>query len=238
MKRFIRTIQTLALALAAFHVLPASAEQPRGFYMGVGVGDAEADVSAGDMDQLFRDAFRAQGGSYAPQTSSIETKNSHLYVFAGYRIFPWLSAEGGYVNLGGFDYVSRGTVSSPGGGTQQINLRMEVESQGIAVNALGNLPLSDYFEIHARLGFFGVETEATARGGSVTRPVNESDSGISFSAQFGVGAAVNLGNHFSLSADWVHYFDIDNSDSSDDEDSYDYDGFDVDALRLSAIVRF
>ncbi|HTE39177.1 MAG TPA: hypothetical protein VK629_00010, partial [Steroidobacteraceae bacterium] len=85
----------------------AFAEQPRGVYIGVGVGDAKAEVSPGDMDQLFRNAFRLQGGTFSPQTSAVETEDSHLYVFGGYRIFPWLSAEAGYIDLGSFEYTSR-----------------------------------------------------------------------------------------------------------------------------------
>jgi hypothetical protein len=238
MKRLMRAIQGLLLVAAFLPMVSALAEQPRGFYMGVGVGDAEADISVGDLDQLFRDAFREQNGTFTPQVSSIDTKNSHLYIFAGYRVFPWLSAEGGYVDLGGFDYVTRGTAFTPANGTQQINLRMKIKSQGIALNALGNLPLSDYFEMHARLGFFGVNTEGDVTGGTSSRPIDVSESGFSFSFQFGLGAAVNVGDHFSLSADWVRYFEIDSNESSEDADNYDYDGFDVSVLRLSAIVRF
>jgi hypothetical protein len=236
MTRFIRKIQTVGLAVLAFSALPAFAEQSPGFYMGVGTGEADADLSAGDLDQLFRDAFRSQGGSYSPQASSIDNKDSSLYIFAGYRILPWLSAEGGYINLGEIDYTSRGPAFSPGTGTQQITTRMKVESQGLAVSALGNLPVGDYFEFHARVGFFGVNTDADVSGGSATRPINVSESGFSFSFQFGLGAAVNLGDHFSLSADWVHFFDVDNGD--DEDEDFDYDGYDVDMLRLSAIVRF
>ncbi|HTE39469.1 MAG TPA: outer membrane beta-barrel protein, partial [Steroidobacteraceae bacterium] len=119
-----------------------------------------------------------------------------------------------------------------------ITTRMEVESQGVAVSALGNLPLSDYFELHARLGFFGTETKASGGGGTPSRPVELSESGFSFSFQFGAGAAVNIGDHFSLSADWVHYFAVDNGGGGEEEDDLDYDGYDVDLLRLSAIVRF
>jgi hypothetical protein len=113
---------------------------------------------------------------------------------------------------------------------------MEVESQGVAVSVLGNLPLSDYFEFHARAGFFGANTDAKVSGGTPGRPINVSESGFSFSFQLGLGAAVNLGDHFSLSADWAHYFDVDNGGGEDED--FDYDGYDVDVLRLSAIVRF
>jgi len=238
MKRFVRVVQALALAVSVFPVVPAFAEQPRGFYIGAGSGSAEADLSVGDMDELFRDAFRVQRATFVPQTSSIDSKDSSLYVFAGYRIFPWLSAEGGYIDLGSIDYASRGTVSIPGVGIQPINIHMEIESQGVAASALGNLPLSDYFEIHGRLGFFAVNTEATVSGGSPNRPINSSESGVSFSLQLGLGAAVNLGDHFSLSADWAHYFEIDSNENSEDQENYDYNGYDVDVLRLSAIVRF
>jgi hypothetical protein len=236
MKQFALSVQALVLAVAVFPVSLAFAEQPRGAYIGVGVGNAEADFSARDGDQLFRDAFRNQGATFTPQTSSVDNKASHLYIFGGYRIFPWLSAEGGYVDLAGFDYTSRGTVSIPGQGVQQISTRMEVKSQGAAVSALGNLPMSDYFEIHGRAGFFVVNTDVKDTGGSASRPVNVSDSGISFSLQLGAGAAVNLGRHFSLSGDWVHYFKIDHG--SKNNDGFDYDGYDVDAVRLSGIVRF
>jgi hypothetical protein len=236
MKPFALSVRLLVLAVAVSPLSLAFAAQPRGAYVGVGIGNADADFSTHDGDQLFRDAFRAQGATFTPQTSSIENKDSHLYIFGGYRIFPWLSAEGGYVDLGSFDYTSRGTVFIPGQGVQQISTRLEMKSQGVAISALGNLPVSDFFEFHARAGFFVVNVDAKASGGIAGRPVNASDSGVSFSFQLGGGAAVNLGRHFSLSGDWVHYFQIDNN--SDTNDGFDYNGYDVDVLRLSAIVRF
>ena len=240
MKTYACAVKALAFAVVLFPVSPAFAEQPRGFYMGVGAGNAEADVSTGDMNTLFRQAFAAQGASFTPRTASVETKDSSVYIFAGYRIFPYLSAEGGFIDLGGFDYTSSGTLSSPGFGVRQISTRMEVESKGLTASALGNVPIGDYFEIHGRLGFFIVNTDADATGGSAGQPVNVSESGTSFSVQLGLGAAVNFGNHFSLSADWVHFFAVDNGGLAVDEEEadLDYDGYDVDVLRLSAIVRF
>jgi hypothetical protein len=237
MKRFARTVQALALAVVVLPAWPAFAEQPHGFYVGVGAGNAEADVSAGDMNELFREAFANRAATFTPQTSSIDSKDSSLYVFAGYRIFPYLSAEGGYIDLGSIDYASRGTLSSFGSGVRQITNRMEIDSKGVAASALGNLPLGDYFEFHGRVGFFVVNTDATFTGGSSGQLIDVSESGISVSVQLGLGAAVNLGNHFSLSADWIHYFAVDNGGGDEDED-LDYDGYDVDVLRLSAIVRF
>jgi hypothetical protein len=224
-----------ALALAAC-VLPAStalAEQPRGVYIGVAIGDAEADATVGEMNQLFRDAARIQGATFIPGPATIDTKDSSLYLFGGYRIFPWLSAEGGYINLGGFEYNSRATLSGPGG-IQSFNTHVEIQSQGVALSVLGNVPMSDWFEIHARLGFGILNTDADVTGTSSSRPIDVSESGISFAPQFGLGAAVNLGDHFSISADWVHFFEV---DSGDDED-FEYDGYDVEVLRLSAIARF
>jgi hypothetical protein len=238
MKRCVGIAQALALSTVSLMALPAFAEQPRGFYMGVGLGNAESDLSAGDMDNLYRDAFRAQNAVFTPQVSTIENKDSHLYIFAGYRVFPWLSAEGGYVDLGSIKYNSRGTISGAGIALQPLNIRMDIESKGFAANALGNLPLSDYFELHGRLGFFVVNTDASVVGGSSSRPINVSESGFSFSVQTGLGAAVNLGDHFSLSADWAHYFNIDSGESDNDQVNYRYNGYDVDVLRLSAIVRF
>jgi len=238
MKPLAPTIRILALAAVFLPVLPVFAEQPPGFYIGVGIGDAEADTSTGDINDLFRSAFAAQGATFIPQTATIDTKDSHLYIFAGYRIFPYLSVDGGYVDLGSFEYTSRASLFIPGQGTSVINTSMKVESQGVQVNALGNIPISDYFEIHGRLGFFVMNTDADINGGTASRPVSASESGASFGLQIGVGAAVNIGDHFSLSADWGHYFDVDNGGYGEEEEELDYDGYDVDVLRVSAIVRF
>jgi len=138
MNSITRVVSILALAAIVFPMTPALAEQPRGFYIGVGVGNAESDLSAGDLNDLFRGAFASVGATFTPQTSSIDAKDSSLYIFAGYRIFPWLSAEGGYVDLGSIEYTSNGTLFVPGSGTRQITNRMELDTQGVAASALGN----------------------------------------------------------------------------------------------------
>jgi hypothetical protein len=239
MKSITRTVQALVLAAIVLPLTPALAQHERGFYMGVSIGNSEADLGVSDMNDMLRSAFRSQSMSLTIQNASIDTKDSRLYIFAGYRIFPFLSVEGGYVDLGSVDYTFNGMASIPFFGTQAVSGDVEYDTKGGTVSALGNLPLGDYFDLHARAGIFSLNTDvnATVRGNSLIGA--ESDSTISVGMQFGLGAAVHLGNHFSISADWTHYFDVASGDEDDDDgEDFDANGFDIDVLSLSAIVRF
>lgn len=237
MKSISRIAPALTLAAIISPFAPAVAEQPSGFYLGVGLGTSDTDMSVREMDDVIRDAFRSQGASATKRNSSIDTTDSSVYVFAGYRILPWLSAEGGYVDLGTTRYDYSGTASIPFGGTQQVGSHLDIETKGAAVSALGHLPLGDFFDLHGRLGFLFADTEATATVRIGNQVAVASDSSNSFGAQIGLGAGLHLGDHFSLSADWTHYIDVGNGTEDDDDGSYD-NGFDVDVLAVSAIVRF
>jgi OOP family OmpA-OmpF porin len=237
MKSITRTVQALVLAAIVLPLTPALAQHERGFYIGASLGDSEADLSAADMNDMLRTAFRSVGRNLSIQNSSIDTTDSRLYIFAGYRIFPFLSVEGGYVDLGSVRYSANGFITNQGFGNPQVIANVEYDTKGLAANALGNLPLGDHFDLHARAGIFSVDTEVTVTGNSPAGTV--SDSSISVGMQFGLGAAVHLGNHFSISADWTHYFDVASGDEDDDDgEDFDANGFDIDALSLSAIVRF
>jgi OOP family OmpA-OmpF porin len=237
MKLITRTVQFLAFLAMVVPLSPALAQHERGFYMGVSIGNSEADLAVSDMNDILRSAFRSQNMSLTIQNASIDTKDSRLYIFAGYRIFPFLSVEGGYVDLGSVRYSANGFITNQGFGNPQVIANVEYDTKGVAANALGNLPLGDHFDLHARAGIFSVDTEVTVTGNSPAGTV--SDSSISVGMQFGLGAAVHLGNHFSISADWTHYFDVASGDEDDDDgEDFDANGFDVDVLSLSAIVRF
>ena len=237
MKSTKRAAQILTLAAMTLSATPSFAAQPqgfytRGFYMGAAVGETDTHISLGDMNAIMRDAFRSQGLNVLTYTSSVDTKDTGVYVFGGYRILRWISVEGGYIDLGKTQYNFAGTVTAP---TQQVSATLELENKGVVVNAIGTLPVSDYFDLHARAGFFVINTDITAVVRGSSRIGTDSGSTNSFAIQSGLGAAVNLGKHFSLSADWTHYFDVGNG--TDENDDYD-SGFDVDTVGVSAIVRF
>jgi hypothetical protein len=228
----------LALALAA--LLPVSsvlAELPGGLYVGVGGGNGEADMTAAQIDQAIRDALRIRNGVYTPQDSTIETKNSHLYAFVGYRLSRYLSGEVGYIELGGFEYASRGLLTDQAQNTEATTVSMRVESHGLSTNALGTFELNDYFEIHARGGLFLVNVTTDVRGGTVALPANESHRNSKLSAQFGLGATVSIGKQISLSGDWVRFLDLNNK-TEGTVFTYEYEAFDMTVVRISAIARF
>jgi len=243
MKLLTHAFKALAFAAIICPMAPALAEQPRGFYIGASVGESDADIGASEIDDIWREAFASQGVGIVSKTSSIDTKDSTLYIFAGYRILQYLSVEGGYIDLGKITHTYNATVAPRFSPLERVTATMDVDTQGATINAIGHLPLSDYFDIHGRAGFFLLDSEVKASLRRTGQTATESDSTTSFAGQIGLGVGVHLGNHFSLSADWTHYLDVGNGEDEDDDgDDEDYDGydngFDVDVLSISAIVRF
>ncbi|MFK4980116.1 hypothetical protein, partial [Klebsiella pneumoniae] len=69
--------------------------------------------------------------------------------------------EAAYINLGTLKYAVTGTEPSFfGGGTSNVSLDADFRTKGPALAAVGRLPMSNLWELDARLGAFAAKTRS------------------------------------------------------------------------------
>lgn len=146
-----RNLAALAACLGVCLISgPAGAAQP-GLYVGGFYGDASKDIEQQPFDE-FAD-FIAQEFQFTPgdTTRSFKDDDSAYGFLVGYRLTPYLAFEGGFMDLGKvrYRYSSHGDFE---GDPATLSMSFTSSTSGIAVSALGILPLSYRWEVYARGG--------------------------------------------------------------------------------------
>ena len=159
-----------------------------GWYGGIGIGSASADVSAG---QLVNGVC---------QNCSVDDGNDALQAFVGWRWSPLWSLELGYTDF-----------------NQLFSLRDEVESAAVSVtqdtygfylSGKAHWPISDRLEVFAKLGsvFWNSDIRYRVNGQSLQNADSSTD------LTYAVGAAFALGRRVSLGLEWSQYQSLGDSD--------------------------
>jgi OOP family OmpA-OmpF porin len=172
----------LAALLAAAIPAPAPAAQPpidpRGFYLGAGVGSSSAEDWCGPyFDTVV-------------QTCDNSTVGYKLY--GGYRFNDFLAVEAAYLDLGElrFDGLYLGTPF-----TNSFDLR------GAALQAVLHLPITREFSLFGKGGgiYWDLTNDTTLPGFAGSNKKN------GFDVALGVGAQYFLTSHFALRAEFEYF---------------------------------
>lgn len=150
----IMAFASAALALSA----PRASSAELGFYVAGFYGQAK--IPIGDQavfDSFATDVYAVYGFEPLSTTSSLsDDKDSSFGMFAGYRLFANLAFEGGYMELGEISYRndSFGThfTTNPPPHNEPWLQKQSASTTGIALTALGVLPLSYRWEMYVRGG--------------------------------------------------------------------------------------
>ncbi|MEX0824233.1 MAG: OmpA family protein, partial [Woeseia sp.] len=208
---FKRTFSTLALAGFA---IPAAAADPSHWYLGAGLGESQADIAEEEIRaDLLASGFTTSG--FADEESDFGYK-----LFAGYQFNRYLAVEGGFFDLGKFDYtattVPAGTYSG------------ELEFQGFNVDLVGMMPFYERAAVFARIGAHHGETDVAFAGtGAVTVSTTDaSESGTNY--KFGVGLQYSVTDALDLRIEAERYR-IDDAIGNDS---------DLDLLSAGFVYRF
>jgi OOP family OmpA-OmpF porin len=171
---------TRIVACAVLAVPSEVLAQDARFYVGGGVGQAEAEG--------FCDDFRTLAIGIGT-VNSCDEKDSAWKFFGGYQFNPNFALEASY-----FDY---GSVSASG---QLLGLPFSVsgDTSAFGIAAVGMLPLGNNFSLFGKLGLLRTEVDVS---GSVLGSAG-SDSEDETGLHFGVGVLFDLGRNFSIRAEW------------------------------------
>jgi len=157
-----------------------------GFYLGAGAGLANVEVD---------DVLGVSGANF-------DEDDTGFKVFAGYRFFPWLGVEGLYVDAGSPSIG--GPLYEDGTGRG----RLGIDVKALVAAAVFTLPLGDRFELFAKPGFAYWMTDTSVYvddplAGEI-RFSQDDDDGAFF---IGVGAGLNLGEHFGIRLEY-EWFEV------------------------------
>jgi hypothetical protein len=218
----------LSLCVGAFGASAAQAAEA-GFYVGGYYGETRREANLALFDAYGQFIYDAIGFTSSQTTSKLDKKDSAYGFIAGYRLTPHIAFEGGYVNLGSLPYraVSQGNFAD---GAASVNLNVDSETSGIALSALGVLPIGFTWELYARGGVLfstsKLKTFVTDGLGSARDEVSETDTDL----LAGVGVSRAFLEIYSLRLEYQRVFAA-GKDSS-------LGGDDIDMVALGVTVAF
>jgi hypothetical protein len=224
-------------AIIAFIVLAGGvgASTARAAQLGIYAGISYAMVEKDSTRSLFEDEALAiyNAFQFAPQTTtgSFDSEDSSYGFVVGWRLTEHIALEGGYMDLGEVVYRDRSTGFRTGvAGAQNWAQNVESSTSGIALSALGVLPLSYRWEIYARAGaLISNNTESVfITDGVNSEPLRGSKSGLDLLA--GVGVSFSIVEIYQLRLEFGRVFDAGEDDTLDEAD--------VDMATLNIAVSF
>jgi opacity protein-like surface antigen len=232
---YVLTAATTAASLGIFS-LPALAEDG-GFYVGANVGKVlstyrRADIDGGLTDQLNQLSGTGQGGG-SVSSSSIGKSHAMWSVDVGYMLTPNVGIEASYIDLGRIKYAGAGSAPLPGGaaGTTPMSFSLDTRSHGPALAAIGVLPMTNSWELDARVG--AVEAKNIS---SSTITLQDEGSGSSTASKTTTSLLLGVGTGFIVSTHWTVRLDYMRVAKLDDPALEKH--FNVDILTVGADFMF
>jgi OmpA-OmpF porin, OOP family len=183
MRRYlgIRAWANRVIACALLALPSAGIAQDGQFYLGLGLGQAEANGVCDDVRSLI--------SGVSGTVSSCDEKDTAWKVFGGYQFNRHFALEASY-----FDY---GSIAA-NGQTFGVPFRIAGDATAFGVAALGILPLGNQFSLFGKLGLLRTEIDLSASGVGGSSSESDSDTGL----HLGVGAMFDIGRNFSIRAEW------------------------------------
>ena len=188
---WVRASASLALAATAGFTAPAAATIDSGWYVGGNLGISRAEI----------DDARIVGGLLAGgfATTSINDDDQELgyKVFGGYQFAPYFAIEGGYFDLGTFGFTAN---TVPAG-----TLRGSIDLQGINLDAVFLLPITDWFSLFARGGANYAEAKDHFSGTGAVNVANPDRRQRDTNYKYGAGLQFALTERLGLRAEAERY---------------------------------
>ncbi len=164
---------TLSLAAIALMASPLVSAAEPGWYGGVNVGQSRASI---DDERITRSLL---GSGFATTTMDKDESDVGAKIFGGYQFNRYLALEGGYFRLGKFGYTAS---TLPAG-----SLSGDIRVQGLNLDLVGILPLTDKFSAFARAGVIHAQARDNFSSTGLVNRAASSPSKRDTSYKVGVG---------------------------------------------------
>ena len=224
-------------AIIAFIVLagsaaagPARAAQ-LGIYAGISYAMVEKDSDRSVFENEVAAIYNAFGFVPESTTVSFDTEDSAYGFVVGWRLTEHIAVEGGYLDLGEVKYRDRSTGlfdNTPP--PENWGQNLETSTSGIALSALGILPLSYRWEVYARAGALIANSTATVfiTDGIGSERLRATKSGFDLLA--GAGISFSVVEIYNVRLEYARVFDAGDDATLDEAD--------VDMATLNITVSF
>jgi len=165
-----------------------------GGYIGLGVGQSRAYIA--------EDRIRNQLSGAGLTMNSIDDDDTDVgyKLFGGYKFNKHFAVEGGYFNLGKFGFTANTTPAGTFTGSGKF--------QGLNLDALGILPLTEKFSAFGRVGYIYTETKDTftgTGGGIGVAASNPNPDKKEGNYKYGLGVQYDFTYNLGLRGEWERY---------------------------------
>lgn len=178
-------------ALVCLTAAPAVAQDSGYYYGGLSLGQSRARV---DEPRITAGLL---GAGLATTSINSDNRSAGFKLFGGYQLHPNFAVEAGYFHLGEFGF----TANTVPAGT--LDGRMRV--QGLNLDLVGQLPLSDRLSATARLGVHYARTRDRFRGTGAVGVFNPNPSARDTNMKIGVGLQYEVNRSMLVRLDAERY---------------------------------
>jgi OOP family OmpA-OmpF porin len=190
MKTHLLTRLACLCTLATATVSVAHAQEANYYYFGLSAGQSHSQLSESDTTNSL---FGAGNGAVLQEH---EQQDTAYKIFGGYQFNRNFAIEGGYFNLGKFTYRS----AAPAG---TLNGTYEVD--GLNLDLVGTLPLSERFSVFGRIGAQYANTRDAFSGTGTLTPTMGNPSKRDTNMKVGLGMQYDFSPSMQLRAEAERY---------------------------------
>ena len=191
--KLVRTVGALGLVGFAAVSGQAALAAESGWYGGLSIGQSKGWIS---HDRIATQVgVPVTGISFDDEDTDVGYK-----LLGGYKFNKHFAVEGGYFNLGEFGFTASYAPASSFTGSMKL--------QGVNLDALGILPLTEKFSAFGRLGVIYAEAKDTFTGTGAGASVAASDPNPKKSDtnyKYGVGLQYDFTRALSMRGEWERY---------------------------------
>jgi len=170
------------------------------WYIGAGVGQADASIPEQTINSINSTLSAANGASFS--VIDKDKRSGAAKVFVGYSFNPYFAVEGGYASLGksSVNMDFRSGLNSVG------RFHLDYKMSAAFIDAVGLLPVNEKWSFIGRLGVSYNSVHADFNGAPVTFIVSSNDKTENkVREKFGAGIDYNYNPTFTVRAEWEHY---------------------------------
>ena len=171
--------------------MPALAQEVGGFYGGLSVGQARVKID----EPRITASLLSQGLSTTAMVS--DEKDAAYKLLLGYQFSQNFALEGGYFNLGQFSFQS---TTAPAG-----SLNGQIKLQGLNLDLVGRLPLSERWSALARVGAQSTQARDRFSGTGAVHVLNPSPGERATNVKVGLGLQYAVSQSLLLRVEGEHY---------------------------------
>lgn len=192
MKRVANAIGALSLVGYAVMNAQFAIAADAGWIGGLSIGQSNAKIDdEGITNQLL-------GSGLTTTSITNEDSDTAFKIFAGYKFNKNFALEGGYFNLGQFGYTATTVPAGTLSGT--------IKLQGLNLDAVGTLPITEKFSAFGRIGLNYAEAKDNfSSSGAVATPTDPSPSKRDANYKAGLGLQYDITETVGLRGEWERY---------------------------------